>query len=376
MIKDRIKINRNYINTKYYKWKYIVMDWYNKLLRIKYIKEALVDKESKEIFDARIEYMITRDESKYKERIWNIEKEWFCPEVNDKMKYSNSKIILYGCGVDGKENKRILDLCKVPVFAWCDQAKVGQQIEGIEVLSVQECCKLHTDAIIIISSRRFREEMYDGLVKERFPMENVIIPMHGLLVGFNGNQYYDVFSPRKNEIFVDAGAFDGETLLEYAKWAGDNHKKAYCMELQKEMIPIIKNKIKVNNIKNICIQNKAAWYKKEELFFEENGAGSGIRENGKVGVQAIDIDSMVEEDKVTFIKMDIEGAELEALEGAQNTIKKYSPRLAICIYHKFWDVISIADYILSLNPDYRFVIRHYASNMWETVLYGIDKKEK
>lgn len=69
--------------------------------------------------------------------------------------------------------------------------------------------------------------------------------------------------------------------------------------------------------------------------------------------------------------MDIEGSELKALEGAKATIMKNHPRLAICIYHKPMDVIEIPFYIQKLVPEYKFYIRHYASNMWETVLYAI-----
>lgn len=69
--------------------------------------------------------------------------------------------------------------------------------------------------------------------------------------------------------------------------------------------------------------------------------------------------------------MDIEGAELKALEGARECILKYSPRLAICIYHKAEDIYEIGNYILSLNPDYKLYIRHYTTCMWETVLYAI-----
>ena len=83
------------------------------------------------------------------------------------------------------------------------------------------------------------------------------------------------------------------------------------------------------------------------------------------------IEEIVKNDKVSFIKMDIEGAELKALEGAKETISKYKPRLAICIYHKYEDIYEIGDYILTLNPNYKLYIRHYTTCMWETVLYAV-----
>lgn len=73
---------------------------------------------------------------------------------------------------------------------------------------------------------------------------------------------------------------------------------------------------------------------------------------------------------VTFIKMDIEGAEYQSLLGASEMIKKYKPKLAVCLYHKLEDIIEIPYIILSMNPDYKLAIRHYTTCSWETVLYA------
>lgn len=83
------------------------------------------------------------------------------------------------------------------------------------------------------------------------------------------------------------------------------------------------------------------------------------------------IDDVVHE-KVTFIKMDVEGSELKALHGAKKSIKKHLPRLAISIYHKPEDIVEIPEYILSLHNGYQFYIRHHVP--WlnnETVLYAV-----
>ena len=75
-------------------------------------------------------------------------------------------------------------------------------------------------------------------------------------------------------------------------------------------------------------------------------------------------------DKIDFIKMDIEGAELEALKGAEKTIRNYKPRLAICVYHKLQDFWEIPNWISSLNLGYKFHLRHFTTHSDETVLFA------
>ena len=92
---------------------------------------------------------------------------------------------------------------------------------------------------------------------------------------------------------------------------------------------------------------------------------------GNSVVKGVTLDEIIKDEKVTYIKLDVEGSELKALEGAKNTIKKNKPRLAICIYHKLEDILELPLYILDLVPEYKFYIRHYCSCMWETVLYAV-----
>lgn len=132
----------------------------------------------------------------------------------------------------------------------------------------------------------------------------------------------------------------------------------------------IRRKMAENNISGIEILNNAAWNRREKISFIDDNASSRIDNKGDIVVQGIDIDSVVNDEDVTFIKMDIEGSELKALEGARKTILRNRPRLAICIYHKPIDVIEIASYILHLVPEYKFYIRHYTLHMNETVLYA------
>ena len=83
------------------------------------------------------------------------------------------------------------------------------------------------------------------------------------------------------------------------------------------------------------------------------------------------IDNVEDCRDATFIKMDIEGSEYEALIGAQNTIKKNRPKLAICIYHSDEDMLRLIELIANWDLGYKFYIRHHAQKISETVLYAI-----
>ena len=93
-----------------------------------------------------------------------------------------------------------------------------------------------------------------------------------------------------------------------------------------------------------------------------------------VSVPVTSIDEELSGEDVTLIKMDIEGSELSALMGAEKIIKRCFPKLAICVYHRVDDFITIPQYIRSLSSDkirYKFYMRHHAAWMAETVLYAI-----
>lgn len=180
------------------------------------------------------------------------------------------------------------------------------------------------DGIIIIASLKYANEMYKQLIGMGVADEHIIVPVLGYPEIQCGWQYFDLFEPLESEVFIDAGTYDGGTIVD----------------------------LNVDGM--VC------------------GGGSRVTENGKEKIEGRTIDSILEDNKspVTFIKMDVEGSELKSLEGAANAIIKYRHRLAISVYHKPNDILEIADYILSLNKDYKLFLRHYTGNINETVLYA------
>ena len=94
---------------------------------------------------------------------------------------------------------------------------------------------------------------------------------------------------------------------------------------------------------------------------------------GGFKVQVIDLDSYCSKKGIipSYIKMDIEGAEMEAIQGAENIIKRNKPKLAICLYHKPVDIIEIPLLIHKINPQYKIYIRHYSNCQTDTLLYAV-----
>lgn len=186
-----------------------------------------------------------------------------------------------------------------------------------------------------------------------------------------GKQYFEEFVPYKEEYpFIDAGAYTGDTSLEFVKFCGGNYKKIYFLEPDPKTLE--QGKELTKHLKNIEYCNYAVCDCKKQLKFSADlKMGSKISDEGEMIVEGIDLDSLVKEDKC-YIKMDIEGAEKEALLGAKRLIKNGSI-LAVSAYHKAEDIRILPKTILEINPNYDFYLRHYMDCIFETVLYAIPK---
>lgn len=222
----------------------------------------------------------------------------------------------------------------------------------------------------MLGSEKYAEEMYGFLLERKFPTENILYPQNGLILAQCGKQYFDIFLPKDETVFVDAGGYNGDTLFDFVSWSGGKYKKMFVFEPISDMFQMIKKRVTKEHLIGVELYNSALWDKNEDVFFTEAEAGSHVAKEGKAVVKGVSLDEIVKGEKVSYIKMDIEGSELNALKGAKNIIKNDRPRLAICIYHKPEDVLELPLYILDLVPEYKFYIRHYCSCMWETVLYA------
>jgi len=203
------------------------------------------------------------------------------------------------------------------------------------------------------------------------------------------SQYFEdgLITLGEREIFVDGGAHNGESAIEFIeqiKSAGGGYAHVYSFEPGPgNFKEAVKN---ISNYPNVTVIQKGLWNMETELTFfdKQDTLGSSFvnvpdkpEESGNIvqNVPVTSLDTFFSEipksDWPTFIKMDIEGAEREALLGAANIIGRVKPKLAICTYHKPEDIYVLPKTIMRIRSDYEFALRHYNDGPYETVLYAV-----
>lgn len=190
------------------------------------------------------------------------------------------------------------------------------------------------------------------------------------MVGFTDRQdrqYFEDFLELREsgETFVDVGGYDGYTTLEFIKRCPD-YKSVHLFEPHPDNLRHAKDNL--SSYGNIRFHQIGLSEKEQSFSFQSNQSASRISQGGDLIIQTKPLDDIISE-PVTFIKMDIEGAEAGALEGAQGTIKKYHPRLAIAVYHKGADYWKIPEQVLAYREDYDLYMRHYTEGVDETVMF-------
>lgn len=193
---------------------------------------------------------------------------------------------------------------------------------------------------------------------------------------YEWNQYFpdDIIHLQQEETFVDCGAYLGESTVDFINCLQiqgiHTYKKIISIEAEKQNFMKLKDHLK--SYSNVETVYAGVWSETGILLIRSGyGDNSSISDEGTEPVEVKSVDDIVKEERVTYIKMDIEGSELKALYGAEKTIRKYKPRLAVCIYHKPEDLVEIPWYIHSLRDDYQFYIRNHSPYGIETVLYAI-----
>lgn len=183
-------------------------------------------------------------------------------------------------------------------------------------------------------------------------------------------QYFEDFlNLSKGEVFVDIGVYDGYTSEQFIEHCPE-YEAVYLFEPDKNNTNLAKQRLKGNS--NIFFCPKGIFNKKATLKFDAAGSASKISDDGEFEIKVDKLDNLINE-AVTFIKMDIEGMEHDAIQGMEETIKKYHPKLAISVYHKADDMWRIPKQIFGIRDDYNIYLRHYTEGLTETVMFFMPK---
>lgn len=338
------------------------------------IRTKLQDEISLKIYDARMELFQSGDAVKYVSVINELpgRREWFerLTAGNCNKDYS-----LFGAGEDTRVMLKFMEYyCKSkPKYIYDNNKElVGKKINDI-IVSLPDKIRDSREVIYIAAVKYSKEILYQ-LESMGINRERIVVIGSNTLYEWNKKQYFDVFLPKTHEVFVDAGAYDATTAINFLEWCNGSYEEIYAFEVVKDFADISRQNLKKNHIKGKVIE-KGLWSENTTLkFWNTGGQASQVITDDSCEAETIEVvslDNYFKEKRVTFIKMDIEGSELEALKGAKNMIKKQKPRLAISLYHKAEDVVEIPEYILSLVSDYKLYLRTYGFGIRDdTVLYA------
>ncbi len=196
----------------------------------------------------------------------------------------------------------------------------------------------------------------------------------------NYPDYFDldiVFGDEK-EVFVDLGAYIGDTTLDFIKSYNEKYKKIYCYEITDESFKSLKENLKTYH--NLEFRKKAVGDENKIMYLQKNPIGNSantVSDTGTTEIEVVTIDEDITE-KITMIKMDIEGSEQSALRGCQSHIQKEHPKLLLSVYHNHEDIWKIPRMIEEFCPGYKFYLRYHGGNIFptEVTLIAIYLEEK
>lgn len=181
--------------------------------------------------------------------------------------------------------------------------------------------------------------------------------------------YENILRPCKGETYIDLGAYNGDTVLEYMSYS-KGYKRIFAVEPNERNFKKLSKALDV--YENISLINAAAWDKEDTLIFSKgSGRQSRVSDCGVI-TRALSVDSILSGQRADYIKYDVEGEEEKAIKGSANTIKEYSPKLCISVYHRLLDMFELPLQVLEINDSYKLYLRHYPYYpAWETNMFFV-----
>ena len=360
----------------------------------------------------------------------------FLSELEDKKNYidilvhslkeQQKNVVIYGAGYCGHETIVFLRKMGISVVAVYDDFMQGGDIDGIKIDSLSNI-RADENTVILLTSG-FNKEMKNrladlGLLQYYVPADfgrydvekenyayfaaNVteLQAVYDLLVDDKSRevffrlinyrisrepdylvdleeqgQYFpkekDLDLTQFSECFLDLGAYNGDSLFEFMNYVDDRYGLIVAVEASHKNYDALLRKVKgLSHIECHCI---GIWNKRGKIRFSVSDAkNSFIANDGESMLDVDSVDNIMAGRTVSFIKMDVEGAEYEAIQGAENTIRKCLPAMAISVYHKVDDLFRLQLLVESIAPGkYKYYLRHYSPTVIETVLYAVPYKNE
>jgi len=334
-------------------------------------------------------------------------------------------LVLYGAA---KVGKALIGICRehgIAVDCICDRAVTGV-FEGVPVVAPEELREKHPNAVVIICSKAFGGEICAGLMELGFSSDQIIplpfeypycssikdfephLPGYEWAYGFFDDErskrlvldkirlilcdrgieqntecglYYEcgLIELQDGEVFVDGGAFVGDSALEFLSKYGNRVCRPEVYSFEPDLTNYNKASVALSGIPEVTLIRKGLWNYETELSFSSGmgGRSSIVRRSGEDErrIQVVTLDGYFrdkpEHGWPAFIKLDVEGAENEALLGATEIIRRRKPKLAICAYHLTEDVYRLPQTISGIRDDYRYALRQHSPGCEDTVLYAV-----
>ena len=358
----------------------------------------------------------------------------------EQLRAGDGTVVLFGAGRLGQLCARALARAGVPLRAFCDGSSRlhGTTVEGAEVLAPAEAARRFPQALFVVAiwTGTARESMlervaflrglgcahvtsYAPLVwahgAEEAPFHSFDLPTRTLAEAaplrelavrladdasrrvlwvalrqrLHGDfdaaapaaeQYFpgDIVRLSEDEVFVDGGAFDGDTLVDFLGRVGERFAHYHAFEpdaanrarlmARVQGLPVgVRDKITIHPL---ALHAESATLS----FTDQGGPTSHVGTGGNTSVRGERLDAILAVQRLSFLKLDVEGAERAALAGAKASIIQHRPQVAACVYHEPNDLWEIPQRLAALLPNSRFYLRQHGFDGWETVVYVVPQK--